>query len=45
MITPLRNVNYAEMVNVELTLKLTFFKTLLSKEMSIPILHLKPNAT
>ena len=45
MISPLGNANYAEMVNVGLTLNLTFLKISLSKEMSIPILHLKPNAT
>ena len=45
MITPLGNANYAEMVNVKLTLNLTFLKISLSKEMTIPIPHLKPNAT
>ena len=45
MITPLGNANYTEMVNVELTLNFTFLKFSLSKEVSISILHLKPNAT
>ena len=43
--TPLGNANYAKKVNVEVTLNSTFLKISLSKEMSIPILHLKPNAT
>ena len=45
MITPLGNANDSEIVSVELTLNLAFLKISLSKEMSIPILHLKPNAT
>ena len=42
---PLGNVNYAKIVNVELTLNLMFLKVSFGKEMSIPILHLKPNVT
>ena len=45
MITPLGNANYAETVNVEFTLNFTFLKISLREEMSMSIIHFRPNAT